>query len=88
VDVRFAEQALTDRLNPIDLREPSPRDVYKASDTDAWKAANTSWAAGKPVWRNEGGDFAMAPQQTAGWHQVRRPRIGLYQSWMADIDEG
>ena len=92
VDVKF-DRAANDRLSPIDLRELSlrelpPHDIYNASDTDAWKAANTAWAAGKPVWRNDAGDFAMSRQQATGWQEVKRPRIGLYKSWMADIDEG
>jgi hypothetical protein len=87
VDVKFVEPAEAERLTPADLREPAPRDIYKASDTDAWKAANIWWAAGKPVWRNEAGDFA-AVAQGAGWQEVKRPRVGLYQSWMANIDEG
>jgi hypothetical protein len=93
VDVKFADQAANERLIPIDLRElslrePPPRDIYKASDTDAWKAVNASWAAGKPVWRNEAGDFAISQQPGAGWQEVKRPRIGLYKSFMADLDEG
>jgi len=88
VDVKFVDQPVNDRPSPIDLRDPPPRDVYTASDTDAWKAANTSWVAGKPVWRNQAGDFALSPQPGGGWLEVKRPRIGLYKSWMADIDEG
>ncbi len=88
VDVKFVDPAAHDHLNPADLRDPPPRDLYKASDTDAWKAANTSWAAAKPVWRNEAGDFSMTSPPGSGWHEVKRPRIGLYRSWMADIDEG
>ncbi|HEY3823743.1 MAG TPA: M14 metallopeptidase family protein [Bryobacteraceae bacterium] len=87
VDVKFVERAEPARLTSADLREPSPRDIYKASDTDAWKAANIWWAAGKTVWRNEAGDFA-AVAQGPGWQEVKRPRVGLYQSWMANIDEG
>jgi hypothetical protein len=93
VDVRFInrpvnDSAANDRLNSIDLRDPPPNVIYKASDTDAWKAANTSWATGKPVWRNEAGDFAIAAQPGTGWQEINRPRIGLYKSWMANIDEG
>jgi hypothetical protein len=87
VDVRFVDRSFTS-LAKADLADPPSREVYKASDTDAWKAANASWAAGKSVWRNEDGDFAVTAQPGSGWHEVKRPRIGLYKSWMADIDEG
>jgi hypothetical protein len=88
VDVKFIDPPLNQRLSADDLRDPPARDIYKASDTDAWKAVNTSWTAGKSVWRHEDGDFAITPQPGSGWHEVKRPRIGLYKSWMADIDEG
>jgi len=89
VDVKFSGQDVTEELHKADLAEPTEtRDFYKAADTDGWKAINTAWATGKPVWRNEAGDFAIGRQQAAGWHEVRRPRIGLYRSFMADIDEG
>jgi hypothetical protein len=86
---RFAGQEIAGELQKADLADPTEtRDFYKATDTDAWKAINTAWAMGKPVWRNEAGDFAISPQQAEGWHEVKRPRIGLYKSFMADIDEG
>jgi hypothetical protein len=89
VDVKFAREDSTGELHKADLADPQEtRDFYKAADTDAWKAINTAWAMGKPVWRNEAGDFAISPPQAAGWHEVKRPRIGLYKSFMADIDEG
>jgi hypothetical protein len=88
VDVRFEDRPEYERLTPADLADPTPRAVYKASDTDAWKAANTAWSAGKPVWRNAAGDFAIVGQYALGWRSIKRPRIGLYKSWMADIDEG
>jgi hypothetical protein len=89
VDVKFTGQHVAGELQKADLTEPTEtRDFYKAADSDAWKAINTAWAMGKSVWRNEAGDFAISPQQAGGWHEVKRPRIGLYKSFMADIDEG
>jgi hypothetical protein len=87
VDVTFSDRSVSGLVS-ADLADPPSRDVYKASDTDAWKAANAAWAAGKSVWRNEDGDFAVTVPPGSGWHEVKRPRIGLYKSWMADIDEG
>jgi hypothetical protein len=88
VDVKFAEKAGAGTLRKADLADPPARDIYKAADTDAWKAVNTAWASGKPVWRNDAGDFAVTRPGATGWHELSRPRIGLYKSWMADMDEG
>ncbi len=87
VESRFTDESPPGPLRPADLTDPPARDFYQASDTDGWKAANDAWTAGRSVWRDEAGDFAMVPRG-AGWREVRRPRIGLYRSWMADIDEG
>ncbi|HVW85125.1 MAG TPA: M14 metallopeptidase family protein [Bryobacteraceae bacterium] len=87
VKAEFVEQPVRGPLHKASLAAPPARAVYAASDTDAWPAANAAWAAGKHVWRSDAGDFALTPQG-AGWHEVKRPRIGLYQSWNADMDEG
>jgi hypothetical protein len=87
VDVKFRDKPVIGRSKSDDLRDPPARDFYKGSDTDGWQAANRWWSSGKPVWRNTSGDFADGPRGT-GWREVKRPRIGLYKSWMAEIDEG
>jgi hypothetical protein len=59
-----------------------------ASNTDSWKAINKLWAAKGEVWRDPtSGDFAASKQGEA-WRQVKRPRIGLYQSFIPAMDEG
>jgi len=87
VDSRFVDQPLGGALFKAVLPSDAARDLYKASDSDGWKAANKAWAGGKSVWRNDAGDFAMSARG-AGWHEVKRPRVGLYQSYMANMDEG
>jgi len=87
VDVKFLDKGIYGPEHSNDLRDPPASDFYKASDTDGWQAVNKWWSTGKPVWRNPAGDFATSPRG-AGWREVKRPRIGLYKSWMADIDEG
>jgi len=87
VDSKFVEQPVTIAAKAATLPPQTTRDVYSASDTDGWKAANANWAAGKPVWRNRAGDFSIAARG-AGWHEIKRPRVGLYQSYMANMDEG
>jgi len=86
VDVRFVDQPIKDLVILDELHDEPPRDFYPAADTDGWQAANRWWANGGFVWRNEAGDFARASRP--GFHEVKRPRIGLYKSWMADLDEG
>ena len=78
VEVKFVEQPVAGPIRKADLAAPPVRAIYKAADTDAWKAANEAWAGGRPVWRNEAGDFALT-RQGAGWSEVKRPRIGAVQ---------
>jgi hypothetical protein len=67
--------------------DPAAGPLLRAADTDSWVAVNRVWADDKPVWRDPAsGDFSLA--QRAGWKPVKRPRIGLYQPWMANMDEG
>jgi hypothetical protein len=87
VDVKFVERNPGGILKKAVLTDPVSAAIYKASDTDAWKAANAVWARGGSVWRNAVGDFAFSKQGDA-WHEVKQPRVGLYKSFMADIDEG
>jgi hypothetical protein len=87
VDVKFVDKPVPGPLKKADWGAAAAHATYKASDTDAWKAANDAWGSGRSVWRNENGDFALT-RQGAGWSEVKRPRIGLYRSWMASIDEG
>jgi hypothetical protein len=74
-------------LSKANLKAPAGAQSFRASDTDGWKAANAAWAKGQSVWRNEAGDFALA-NQGPGWREVKRPRIGLYKSFAANMDEG
>ena len=59
-----------------------------ASDTDSWREVNRIWAAGGTVWRNAAtGDFSRI-KGGSPWKQIARPRIGLYRSFIPNIDEG
>ncbi len=61
--------------------------VLAAADSDSWMTVNRAWAQGRSVWRDPaGGDFSL--EARAGWREIRRPRIGLYQPWTANMDEG
>jgi len=70
-----------------EFRFPAADHVLAASDSDSWREINRVWKAGGTIWRNPGtGDF----QGEAGNGAVRieRPRIGLYKSYVPEIDEG
>jgi hypothetical protein len=87
VDSKFVEQPVTGLRKAALGSGGEVKPVFAASDTDGWKIANLVWKNGQSVWRNEAGDFAAA-SRGAGWHEVRKPRIGLYQSFNANMDEG
>lgn len=88
VDVKFVDRNPGGVFRNATLQEPPTRSFYKASDTDGWTAANAVWARkGGSVWRNDAGDFAVSPPG-ANWHEIKRPRIGLYKGWPGNVDEG
>jgi len=58
-----------------------------AADTDSWKMLNDAWNQGRAMWRDPAsGDFSAV--SAPGWKMLRRPRIGVYQSWIPNMDEG
>ncbi|HEY3840011.1 MAG TPA: M14 family metallopeptidase, partial [Bryobacteraceae bacterium] len=66
----------------------APANSLSTSDTDTWFTVARFWKENRAVWRNESsGDFADH-SPGAGWKQIRRPRIGLYKSWVPAMDEG
>ena len=79
--------------SPVDYEggwQPAPAasgPVLSASDTDSWVAVNKAWAGGRSIWRDPAtGDFSLAAR--GGWKQIHRPRLALYQSYTANMDEG
>ena len=91
VDVKFVDQCRCPARNckRRTSRDPPARDFYQglryrclaSGERMRGPQANPSGAI-------EAGDFATARAAAPDWHEVKRPRIGLYKSWMADIDEG
>jgi hypothetical protein len=64
----------------------APR-ALPASDSESWRSINSAWKKGGRVWRDpDTGDFYTTPQ--AGARELKKPRIGLYKSYMPQMDEG
>ncbi len=65
----------------------APKNPLDAANVDSWKTVNAAWAAGKPVWRDpQSGNFSLT--SLANSRQLKRPRIGLYKSYVPSMDEG
>ncbi len=95
VRVEQLEAPVTVRLKPagpFEFRLAGPRPpegAMPASDIDSWREVNRIWAAGSRLWRDaKTGDFyrKLAPGVEA--FEVRRPQMGLYRSWVPNMDEG
>jgi len=86
VDSKFVDRPVSG-LHKASLDAKAVSNTMPASDSDGWKAATNAWKTGRSIWRNDAGDFAIA-SHGAGWHEIRKPRIGLYQSFNANMDEG
>jgi len=65
-----------------------PHESLAASDTDSWLTINRIWKFGGTVWRDPVTGVFARTQPGPAWKQVHRPRIGVYKSFMPNIDEG
>jgi len=69
------------------LDHATAQGAMAATDVASWKGVAKIWNAGKMVYRDTAsGDFFAAAG--AGRKEVRAPRIGLYMSYQASMDEG
>jgi hypothetical protein len=69
------------------LERPVEAGVWSAGHTESWKEVNRIWKSGSAVWRDPAtGDFLRSPRPGAA--EKRKPRIGLYRSWIPNMDEG
>lgn len=61
--------------------------VLSASDGETWKRITQAWKSGTSVYRQPStGDFRIAP--AVGFEPVKKPRVGLYRSFIPNMDEG
>ncbi|MDQ6699758.1 MAG: M14 family metallopeptidase [Acidobacteriota bacterium] len=87
VDVKTISEP-AGRLVREEFPAREPATSFAASDSDTWNTINRIWKSGGSVWRNHTtGDFS-AKDPGAGWKQVQRPRIGLFNTYIPDMDEG
>lgn len=88
VKVQTIDKPLDLRLARVEFSPGNPPLSYAAADTDAWFTINRVWKSGGSVWRDMStGDFATSSRGPA-WKLLRRPRIGLYRSFIPSMDEG
>ena len=88
VDVEALGKPYAGELTQEESSRTAPAESFAAADTDSWLTINRVWKSRGTVWRDPvTGDFA-ASQKGAQWKQLRRPRIGLYKSFVPATDEG
>jgi hypothetical protein len=69
------------------MDHPIAEGALAATDVFSWKEVTKNWNSGKTTYRDlSTGDFFTVPGN--GRKELRKPRIGLYQSYQASMDEG
>jgi len=91
VDVATVKDSFRANLKPVtqysfELDHSKPNGGFAASDVYSWKEVAKIWKSGKPVYRDGSGDFYASAG--AGRKEIAAPRIGMYQSYNASMDEG
>jgi hypothetical protein len=88
VEVQTVDKTLEVRLARTGFAPGNPPPSYAAADSDAWLTINRVWKSGGSVWRDmSSGNFATRSGGPT-WKLLRRPRIGLYKSFIPSMDEG
>ena len=88
VDVEPLEKPYTGVTAREEFQPAIAPESFAATDTDSWRTINRIWKSGGQVWRDPvTGDFA-ASQKDRPWIALKRPRIGVYKSFVPANDEG
>ncbi len=88
VDVNAVDRPIGGPLVRADFSKHQTTATLSALDTDSWVTVNQMWRKSLEVWRDANtGDFAERGRG-ASWKLLARPRIGLYQSFVPNMDEG
>ena len=65
----------------------APIGAFRAADIESWRTVNRLWKSNPSVWRDPAtGDFF--PQSKPDLVEIKKPRIGLYRSYIPAMDEG
>lgn len=87
VEATAVETPLTVELKSAVPVPEQRQTVLPAASTDTWRAINAIWKSGGTVWRDPAtGDFSTT--EAPNLKRVTRPRIGIYRSFIPNIDEG
>ena len=77
------------KADHYEFQSVSTASSLSAADTESWRMLNRRLQSGQKVWRDPAsGDFILEPGTRSDLHPVRRPRIGLYKSYIPVMDEG
>jgi hypothetical protein len=84
---KFAATVVPASEHAFLLNHGLPSGAMAASDVDSWRKVAAIWKSGKAVYRDTAsGDFYTVA--AAGRKEVAAPRVGLYRSYVANMDEG
>jgi hypothetical protein len=91
VDVATVKDSFRANLKPVtqysfELDHSKPAGGFAASDVYSWKEVAKIWKSGNPVYRDGTGDFYASAG--ADRKEIAAPRIGMYKSYNASMDEG
>jgi len=92
VDVDQIDSELAARTEPA--REfafnppPGAPGSLPASDSVSWREVTAAWKAGRAVYRHPSTGAFSIGRQAPGFRTLRKPRVGLYRSFVPSMDEG
>ena len=92
VAVDTASQAFSTGAARVDKFEFPPvrkAEALSANDTDSWRLLNAAFDKQQPAWRDPNtGDFFIGQRPATETRPLKRPRIGVYKSYVPSMDEG